>query len=239
LNYELPPKLLDSTKKPPRVFRGGCHHLSALDYFDGPLPGAVVAEPPAPLKGVDVPGLVGPDMLEPGEAMPVGLVSGVVLPGIAVPGIMFPVAGVLIVCAEAAPLIATAKAATRTKVDFIKTPVGRGKRARLLPTGAGRARSCLDASSAVTRRAIRREVLFARPRALVPASYSIDVILLLGLVFVDIDRFARHVAGVVMVLARLLFARLLRFRFLGITHHCTFLLSGLLKGTSKLRDGAF
>jgi hypothetical protein len=62
-------------------------------------------------------------MLEPGEAMPVGLVSGVVLPGIAVPGIMFPVAGVLIVCAKAAPLITTAKAAARTKVDFIKTPV--------------------------------------------------------------------------------------------------------------------
>jgi len=57
----------------------------------------VVAEPPAPLAGVDVPGLVAPDMLEPGEPMPVGLVSGVVLPGIAVPGIMFPVAGVLIV----------------------------------------------------------------------------------------------------------------------------------------------
>jgi hypothetical protein len=63
-------------------------------------------------------------MREPGEAMPVGLVSGVVLPGIAVPGIMFPVAGVLIVCAKAAPLITTAKAAARTKVNFIKTLVG-------------------------------------------------------------------------------------------------------------------
>jgi hypothetical protein len=80
----------------------------------------VVAEPPAPLAGVDdVPGLVAPDMLEPGEPMPVGLVSGVVLPGIAVPGIMFPVAGVLIVWAEATPLIATAKAAAATTVNFI------------------------------------------------------------------------------------------------------------------------
>ena len=118
-----PPSPGASTKKPPRL-RGGYDHLSASDYFDGPLPGAVVAEPPAPLAGVDdVPGLVAPDMLEPGEAMPVGLVSGVVLPGIAVPGIMFPVAGVLIVCAEAAPLIITAKAAARTKLDFMKTPV--------------------------------------------------------------------------------------------------------------------
>jgi hypothetical protein len=67
------------------------------------------------------------------------------------------------------------------------------------------------------------EVLFARSRALVPASYPIAVVLLFGFVFDHIDRFARHVAGVVVILARFLFARLLRFGFLGITHHCTFL----------------
>jgi hypothetical protein len=54
--------------------------------------------------------------------------------------------------------------------------------------------------------------------ALVTGAYPIDVVLLLGLVFRDFDRFAGHISRVVMVLSGLLFTRPLLVRILVVGH---------------------
>ena len=54
-----------------------------------------------------------------------------------------------------------------------------------------------------------------------PASYSINVVLLVGLVFDDIDGFLGHAAGVVMIFPRPLLAWALLLRFHAVAHHGT------------------
>jgi hypothetical protein len=83
------------------------------------------------------------------------------------------------------------------------------------------------------------EPLLALFRMLVPVFYSINVVVLVGLVFASIGRFTRHVAGVKMVLSRLLFAWFSLARFRSVVGHLAFPYPVPLGKRSAFARGAF